>query len=86
MLQIGQALAAGVACPLDTSEALEAFQRAEDATGKKMNYVYEDKNREGDHMCYISDLSKCREHYPGWDIEVSLETIFEEIANAWMTR
>ena len=65
---------------------LEAFERAEAATGKKMNYVYEDKNREGDHMCYISDLSKCREHYPGWDIEVSLETIFEEIANAWMSR
>jgi CDP-paratose 2-epimerase len=65
---------------------LEAFDRAEQATGNKMAFVYDEQNREGDHICYISDLSKCREHYPGWDIEVSLDAIFEEIAAAWKTR
>ena len=65
---------------------LEAFDHAEQVTGKKMNFQYDEKNREGDHICYISDLAKCREHYPGWDIEVSLEEIFEEIAAAWSAR
>lgn len=65
---------------------LEAFDHAEQVTGKKMNFKYDEQNREGDHICYISDLSKCREHYPGWDIEVSLEEIFEEIAAAWSAR
>ena len=65
---------------------LEAFDHAEQVTGKKMNFQYDEKNREGDHICYISDLAKCREHYPGWDIEVSLESIFEEVATAWRSR
>ena len=62
---------------------LEAFSRAEALTGKKMKYEYVDQNREGDHICYISDLSKMKEHYPGWDITKSLDDIFEEIVRAW---
>ena len=38
-------------------------------TGKEMRWEYVDKNREGDHICYISDLSKPKEHYPGWKIK-----------------
>ncbi len=33
-----------------------------------MNYTYSDKNREGDHICYYSDLQKMKTHYPKWDI------------------
>lgn len=62
---------------------LEAFSIVESITGKKMNYEYVDKNREGDHICYISDLSKMREHYPNWDITISLNEIFEQIVQAW---
>lgn len=65
---------------------LEAFDIVESITGKKMNYEYTDKNREGDHICYISDLTKAKTHYPGWDISVSLEKIFEEIVLAWKKR
>jgi CDP-paratose 2-epimerase len=65
---------------------LEAFAMSEAATGKKMVHEYVDKNREGDHICYISDLSKMRAHYPGWDITKSLETIVGEIARAWLER
>ncbi len=63
---------------------LEAFDITEAITGRKMNYEYIDKNREGDHICYISDLSKAMEHYPGWSITKSLDTIFEEIVENWM--
>ena len=65
---------------------LEAFQRVEALSGKPMDYVYSDKNREGDHICYYSDLRKMREHYPNWDISKSLDDIFSEIVEAWKTR
>jgi CDP-paratose 2-epimerase len=65
---------------------LEAFAHAEEATGKAMNYVYSDENREGDHICYYSDLKKMKEHYPNWDITKSLNDIFWEIAESWKLR
>jgi CDP-paratose 2-epimerase len=65
---------------------LEAFSRVEALSGKAMNTVYSDQNREGDHICYYSDLSKMREHYPNWDISKSLDDIFSEIVEAWKTR
>lgn len=65
---------------------LEAFDRVSQITGTPMDYEYEDKNREGDHICYISDLSKIKEHYPGWDITKDLDAIFEEIVAAWEDR
>jgi CDP-paratose 2-epimerase len=57
----------------------EAFDRAAAVSGKKMQFEYVDKNREGDHICYISDLTKMRTHYPAWDISKSLDDIFQEI-------
>jgi len=65
---------------------LEAFKLAEDVSGKKMQYEYVDKNREGDHICYISDLSKMRQHYPDWNISKSLKDIFSEIHQSWTRR
>jgi CDP-paratose 2-epimerase len=65
---------------------LEAFQRIEAISGQPMISEYVDKNREGDHICYISDLSKIKAHYPGWDISRNLQTIFEEIYAAWEKR
>jgi len=59
---------------------LEAIERAEAATGKKMEYEYIDQNRIGDHICYISDLTKLHAHFPGWGITKSLDDIFSEIA------
>jgi CDP-paratose 2-epimerase len=51
-----------------------------------MRYEYIDENRIGDHICYISDLSKMRRHYPQWNITKTLAHIFEDIAQAWRTR
>ncbi len=61
---------------------LEAFERIASLSGRKMNYEYVDKNREGDHICYISDLSKMRRHCPSWDLTKSLDDIFAEIHDA----
>ncbi|MGH7258475.1 MAG: NAD-dependent epimerase/dehydratase family protein, partial [Nitrospiraceae bacterium] len=65
---------------------LEAFDMTAAISGKAMIYEYVDKNREGDHICYISNLSKMRNHYPGWNITKSLQTILEEIHQAWIQR
>lgn len=65
---------------------LEAFALAEKACGKKMQWNYVDKNREGDHICYISDLRKIKHDYPTWSITKSLPTIVDEIHDAWQRR
>ncbi len=65
---------------------LEAFAMIEAITGKKMRSVYIDKPRSGDHICYISDLSKMKAHYPKWSITKSLTDIFQEIYEAWVAR
>lgn len=65
---------------------LEAFALAEEISGKPMVYNYAEQNREGDHICYISDLSKMKAHYPQWEITKSLRDIFEEIHRSWVER
>jgi CDP-paratose 2-epimerase len=70
----------------NSTSILEAFQRIERITGQPMNYQYSDQNREGDHMCYISNLSKMKAHYPNWGITKDLQTTFEEIAESWTQR
>lgn len=70
----------------NTCSILEAFTLAERYSGKKMNYSYQEGNRSGDHICYYSDLSKMRSHYPQWDISVTLEETMLQIIEAWQNR
>ena len=70
----------------NSTSILEAFTRVEGITGKPMRYQYSEQNRSGDHICYISDLSKMRAHYPGWNITKPLQTVFEEIVESWERR
>jgi CDP-paratose 2-epimerase len=63
----------------NSTSILEAFDRIAAISGRKMEYEYIDRNREGDHICYISDLSKMKVHYPSWSITKSLDDVFLEI-------
>lgn len=65
---------------------LEAFAMTERVSGQTQSYTYVDTNRVGDHVCYYSDLTKMRQHYPKWDISVSLEQTIEQIVEAWRGR
>jgi CDP-paratose 2-epimerase len=65
---------------------LEAFNLIEQISGKEMLYDYVDQNRKGDHICYISDLSKMKAHYPRWDITKNLKATFIEIYESWCRR
>ena len=65
---------------------LEAFKLIESISGKAMRYKYDETNRSGDHMCYISNLAKMKAHYPGWAITKDLPTTFSEIHASWQAR
>ena len=65
---------------------LEAFTIAESFSGNPQVYTYVDENRIGDHICYYSDLSKMREHFPAWDITISLNETIGQIVDAWKAR
>jgi CDP-paratose 2-epimerase len=65
---------------------IEAFKITEKYTGKAQVWSYLDENRIGDHICYISNLNKMREHYPNWNITISLEETIRQIVDAWQNK
>ena len=65
---------------------LEAFALIQDISGIEMSYEYIDQNRKGDHICYISDLSRMKEDYPRWGITRDLKTTFVEIYESLAAR
>jgi hypothetical protein len=52
---------------------LEGVERIEQMTGRKLNWVYHDQSRKGNHICYISDLRKLRGRCPNWRVTRSLD-------------
>ena len=57
---------------------LETVSLLEDL-GYKLQCSYTPGNRMGDHICYISDLTKIRSHFPKWHQEYGIRRIIEEI-------
>jgi CDP-paratose 2-epimerase len=58
---------------------LECIDRVQQL-GFKLDWTYDENNRIGDHICYYSDLTKMKQHYPHWDITYNLNNIFDEFA------
>lgn len=65
---------------------LEAINLIEQKTKIKLISKYIKKNRVGDHICYYSNLSKIKKHYPKWKISISLEEMIEQIIFEWKSR
>jgi CDP-paratose 2-epimerase len=65
---------------------LEAFELAENFSGRPQKYVYLGENRSGDHICYYSDLRKLKDHYPKWSITKRLPEVISEIVQSWQER
>jgi CDP-paratose 2-epimerase len=59
---------------------LEAIARFEDLFDRRLETEYVEEPRRGDHICYITDLARLRSDYPEWDVSVSLDDIFEQLA------
>jgi CDP-paratose 2-epimerase len=51
--------------------------------GFKMEYTYQEQQRIGDHICYISDLTKLRAHFPSWKLEYDVPSIVCELAERY---
>jgi CDP-paratose 2-epimerase len=58
---------------------MEAVEMCEQISGKRLNSQYVDENRRGDHIWWISDISRFQEHYPEWRLEYSVPDILQEI-------
>lgn len=59
---------------------LEAVAKFEELFRTKAVTRYQETNRIGDHIWYISDMSKFQRHYPGWKHRYDTDAILEEIA------
>ena len=58
---------------------LEAISMCEEISGCKMNWTYGAENRTGDHIWWISDISKFQSDYPGYELEFDCQAILREI-------
>lgn len=58
---------------------LEAIRTIKEITSLKMKYTYTETNRSGDHIWYISDVSKFKSHYPDWNYKYSLQSTLLQI-------
>jgi CDP-paratose 2-epimerase len=58
---------------------LEAIERLEERFGRSLQREYVEEARRGDHICYISDLTRLRSDYPGWDVTISLDEILDQL-------
>ena len=61
---------------------LEAIELCEQISGKKLNWSYEETNRIGDHIWWISAVSKFQSHFPQWKYHYNLDRILHEIHDA----
>ena len=58
---------------------IEAIKKIEEITGKKAVVEFVDQNRKGDHIWYISNVSKFKNHYPNWDFKYDINLIINDI-------
>lgn len=58
---------------------LEAISGVEQRVGKKMKTSYSPQARLGDHICYISDLTRFKSDYPEWEISYPLQALLDDL-------
>lgn len=65
---------------------LEAISICESIVGRPLSHTYVEDNRIGDHIWYVSDVSKFERHYPGWKLTKNVHAILQEIYEANVER
>jgi len=65
---------------------LEAIEKIEKLSGKKLNYTISPENRIGDHIWYISNVDKFKKHYPNWNFEYDIDRILKEMVENAMNK
>ncbi|MBP1647969.1 MAG: CDP-paratose 2-epimerase [Bacteroidetes bacterium] len=64
------------------TSVLESIDLIRELTGHSVTWTYQERNRIGDHICYMSDLRKLRSHFPDWSLTRSLPDIIREMVKA----
>lgn len=67
--------------PTSNCSMLEAIALCEEVTGRRLDWTYQEENRVGDHIWYVSDLRKFRSHYPSWDIRYDVRAILQDMVD-----
>ena len=57
---------------------LECIDKIGERLGRGIDTEYVEGERKGDHICYISDMTKYRSHYPKWKLTRSINDIIED--------
>jgi CDP-paratose 2-epimerase len=65
---------------------MEAISICDKLTNSKLDWKYKEANRIGDHIWWISDVSKFKSHYPDWEYKYNLEEIIKEIVEIQSNR
>jgi CDP-paratose 2-epimerase len=65
---------------------LEAISKIQEKVGEKLTYSISEDNRIGDHIWYISDVSKFQKDFPNWKYTYNIDMIIDEMVNAEMNR
>ncbi|MFZ5553484.1 MAG: NAD-dependent epimerase/dehydratase family protein [Bacteroidota bacterium] len=70
----------------NSASVLECIVMLEKEFNLRLEHSLSETNRVGDHICYISDLSKLKKDFPGWNITISLKQIMQQIVEAEQKR
>lgn len=65
---------------------LEAITLCEEITGNKLSHSYSETNRIGDHIWYISDVSKFQSHFPSWRFTYGVRETLTEMYHSLRER
>ena len=65
---------------------LEAIAKIKKLAGYELSYSVSPENRIGDHIWYVSDVSKFKNHYPNWELTYDIDTTLQEMITATEVR
>jgi CDP-paratose 2-epimerase len=65
---------------------LEAIDLVEKITNREFNWEYSQTNRVGDHIWWISDLTRFHTHYPEWQFTHNMEEIMQTVIDGLTER
>jgi CDP-paratose 2-epimerase len=65
--------------PLHNCSVLEAIDMCQKISKEEIKWSYDDQNRIGDHIWWVSDVRKFQKDYPEWNFKYSLTNMLIEI-------
>jgi len=58
---------------------LEAIEISQEISGRELDWTYTEDNRIGDHIWWVSDISKFKNHFPEFKLQYDIRGILQDI-------